>query len=998
MDKFTQTSIKIIKKAMEQNRLVIWIGAGVSANSGYPSWQYLVKEFADDLGINSNDNSIETLLRIPQIYYYERGHKEYYDKITGIFNKGTYSPNPIHNVLFKLNPMHIITTNFDPLIEDTVEKYRLFYSVVKCDSELPYCSNNRMIIKMHGDIERKNIVLKEQDYLRYSSDFPLIETFVKSLFATHLNLFIGYSAQDPDFKLMFQWVKDVLGESFQPAYLIDVEARNDQYYTEYLKRRGINVLQYCKDIDDEIDSDGDIDDDRGKKLYKFLEYLTLSHSRDLSYIDNIYQRLKVFDGFNSIMTLDLIRVLDIEGKCNILGDNSLHLYSRCDIALLNCLELIREGSKDACNNYELQFISDSIKNSGICSIYYEFKNEKRSIEFEKKKLEDDKYLKYILDFDIIWINQEMKLFDLDKDIKKDKFKDIKKAYYLYKIGKFYESYMVLTDISFKAYKDKEYFIYFISEFNRMQVGMEVHKCTHYVGSLMEKTIKDIENDIRKIDLYEDFLMLPKSYRESLVFLRDILNFNNVYRNKIQSIKIVSQSEEDKDKVKNNQILMGYSSAISSYYYIKNLWEFITLNSLCIDYNEELRSTFLDLITILIEEHNMDNDDNIRYLQRIDFKQVDNFIFYIIIVYLKREELETILFNKKVKMIQLTDSQRKYVITSFKSMAYSMESDFISNLSYEYIINFTLLLSKIELEKSEIEDIIKFYTECIKYDKLSLNIMLEYIYIFIREHMPVFSNKYMNALNCLLNEIFKKIVLSDVSNSYTLEKLTEKIGEIINLGKKHKILFEIGYIEWFNNLLAHCTKKNKNSYSDKDVYIIMNILIPSFGLSNINDKKFIRELVLNIIKQDGYYSRYKYFELYLKEKIFNYQEDKDIFIRYLKEFLDLKNKNSREEENIDNIIFEVCKLFISKEIDIHPINNVLEELSKYYDLIKFILNIKEFDYNKFNLEWLKIFSDDFNNNIMKEETLKNKIKELYLKKLLDDSDKNDYERVLAKFYL
>lgn len=997
MDKFTQTSIKIIKKAMEKNRLVIWIGAGVSANSGYPSWQYLVKEFADDLGINSNDNSIETLLRIPQIYYYERGHKEYYDKITEIFNKGTYLPNPIHNVLFKLNPMHIITTNFDSLIEDTAEKDRLFYSVVKGDSELPYCSNNRMIIKMHGDIERKNIVLKEEDYLRYSNNFPLIETFVKSLFATHLNLFIGYSAQDPDFKLMFQWVKDVLGESFQPAYLIDVEAKNDQYYTQYLKRRGINVLQYCKEIDDEIDSDGDIDDDRGKKLYKFLEYLTLSHSRELSDIDNIYQRLKVFEGFNSIMTLDLIRVLDIEGKCNILGDNSLNLYSRCDIALLNCLELIREGRKDVCNNYELQFISDSIEKSGICSIHYEFKNEKRSIEFEKKKLEDDKYLKYILDFRITWINQEMKLFDLDKDIKKDKFKDIKKAYYLYKIGKFYESYMVLTDISFKAYKDKEYFMYFISEFNRIQVGMEVRKCRYYVGSLMGKTIKDIENDIRKIDLYEDFLMLPKSYRENLVFLRDILNFNNVYRNKIQSLKIVSQSEEDTEKVKNNQILMGYSSAISSYYYIKNLWEFITLNSLCIDYNEELRSTFLDLITILIEEHNMDNYDNSRYSQKIDFKQVDNFIFYIIIVYLKREELETILFNKKGKMIQLTDSQRKYVITSFKSMAYSMEDDFIPNLSYEYISNFTLLLSKIELEKSEIEDIIKFYTERIEYHKLSLNLMLEYIYIFIREHMPVFTNKHMNGLNWLLDEIFKKI-LTDESNLYNLEELTKKIGEIISLGKKHKILFEISYIGWFNNLINACINKAKSGYSDKDVYIIINILLPSFALSNVNDKKLIRELVLNIVKHDGYYSRYKYFELYIQEKVFNYQEDKDIFIKYLKEFLDLKNKNSREEENIDNIIFEVCKLIISKEIDIHPINNVLTELSKHYDIIKFILNIKEFDYNKFNLEWLKIFSDDFNDKILREGILKNKIKELYLKKLLDDSNKNECERVLAKFYL
>ena len=38
------------------------------------------------------------------------------------------------------------------------------------------------IIKMHGDFEHDNFVLKEDDYLSYSENFKLIETYIKSLY------------------------------------------------------------------------------------------------------------------------------------------------------------------------------------------------------------------------------------------------------------------------------------------------------------------------------------------------------------------------------------------------------------------------------------------------------------------------------------------------------------------------------------------------------------------------------------------------------------------------------------------------------------------------------------------------------------------------------------------------------------------------------------------------------------------------------------------------
>ncbi len=49
------TAIKEIQKAQEDDRLVIFVGAGVSKNSGIPSWWELIKKFADELGYSRCD-------------------------------------------------------------------------------------------------------------------------------------------------------------------------------------------------------------------------------------------------------------------------------------------------------------------------------------------------------------------------------------------------------------------------------------------------------------------------------------------------------------------------------------------------------------------------------------------------------------------------------------------------------------------------------------------------------------------------------------------------------------------------------------------------------------------------------------------------------------------------------------------------------------------------------------------------------------------------------
>ena len=228
----TLTNIKNIKKASENNKLVVFVGAGVSQNSGLPSWLDVVAAMADDLGIKKKEDgrycfSNDDYLKIPQYYYIERGENDYCSKVIELFDKD-WSPNSIHQLIFFLNPTHIITTNYDDLLEKALKQSKITrkYCKVSCDDDLAIAPNANYIIKMHGELKNSHnsFVLKESDYDSYSSNFTLIETFVKGLIATHTLLFIGFSASDSNVRRIFQWIHDIIGEKNRTAYLIDVNS------------------------------------------------------------------------------------------------------------------------------------------------------------------------------------------------------------------------------------------------------------------------------------------------------------------------------------------------------------------------------------------------------------------------------------------------------------------------------------------------------------------------------------------------------------------------------------------------------------------------------------------------------------------------------------------------------------------------------------------------------------------------------------------------------
>ena len=276
---------KIITEARKDGQLVIFVGAGASISSGMPTWSQAIREIASHLGIDDKELNF---LRIPQYYFNARGKKEYTQLMRKIFRYADFlQKHEIHDRIIEFNTHTIITTNYDSLIEKAAEDNSEIICVVSKDADLPYRKAGKELLKIHGDFENDNFVLKEDDYLSYSRNFRLIENYVKSIIGTKVVLFVGYSFNDPDIKQIFSWSKDILHGDFQRAYLIESGKEYDSNEADYYENFGINVLYASLQLKKNFK-----ENDLTLNLLNMLNWL-LEEEKPAK-LDELYDNLKLF--------------------------------------------------------------------------------------------------------------------------------------------------------------------------------------------------------------------------------------------------------------------------------------------------------------------------------------------------------------------------------------------------------------------------------------------------------------------------------------------------------------------------------------------------------------------------------------------------------------------------------------------------------------------------------------------------------------------------------
>ncbi|EBA9173309.1 hypothetical protein CEN07_23025, partial [Salmonella enterica] len=235
---FPEHDLKEILTSAQDNKLVFFIGSGFSKFSEtefikIPDWAELIDELKEDLNLPYESD----YLKIAQLYFLKYGQHSYVQKVKSSIKD--LEPSSFHKNLFDLNPHYIITTNWDDLIEQTAQDMGLAYDVISSDVDLAQSRLDKKIIKMHGDFRQHNFVFKEDDYLQYSQNFPLVENYIKGIFSTCTIVFLGYSYSDYDLKQIVSWISNI-SKATPKKYLLQKTFDDAQAY--YLRNHGISLL------------------------------------------------------------------------------------------------------------------------------------------------------------------------------------------------------------------------------------------------------------------------------------------------------------------------------------------------------------------------------------------------------------------------------------------------------------------------------------------------------------------------------------------------------------------------------------------------------------------------------------------------------------------------------------------------------------------------------------------------------------------------------------
>jgi hypothetical protein len=199
-------------------KLVLFLGAGVSASAGLPLWRELLSRLAEDAGFDDDEQaSLGRLPFLDQARLIEKRLRDAGSELTGQVLEQLSSPRYglSHGLLACLPIDQVVTTNYDRLFEDASEAAGSSVAVLPAE---PTPEHARWLLKLHGSVdEPDDIVMTRQDVLRYAERRAALAGIVQSLLITQRMLFVGFSLSDENFHRIADDVRRALGGRSAPG-------------------------------------------------------------------------------------------------------------------------------------------------------------------------------------------------------------------------------------------------------------------------------------------------------------------------------------------------------------------------------------------------------------------------------------------------------------------------------------------------------------------------------------------------------------------------------------------------------------------------------------------------------------------------------------------------------------------------------------------------------------------------------------------------------------
>ncbi len=987
--------INEINKASRHGKLVFFVGAGVSTLSGYPRWIELVDEFYEKLYGKRRDNgyvlSSDDYLRIPQVFYDVLGEheKDQYDSILKQIFNVEKNPNPIHYKILSLNPVHIITTNYDDLIEKTCWQRGKYFTKISSEKDVSGAISSRYLIKVHGDFSRgykaENVVLKESDYISYDQNYPLISNLVKTIMATYTIVFIGYGLGDYNINLLLNWVKYLQKDGYKKPFFIRTDSEPiEDIDAKYYENKGLRI----------IDSATLVETDKDEYLKRYNTVMdmlidsrnNMTQMSDNEVIDFIYHKIKPLTVLNTIRKIDLKYVFDEDYSFDLNGvvinnrisgqdylERFFNISKKCDLELTDS------------TNEKYKFIMEFLSKNNIFGMASD------SDEHREKRIEIANTIEnpiYNADFNQVNTLLETKSNNLELIYKQ--------AFYLAIVGEWEKSYDLYTEIISRAIETESLWLHYLSQINRYHLYQSVKQASRYfrtVGVLTYGTqfkpfskefSERIESELKNFNLNDLFQSMPEEFQEQYKILEFLGDNKFLYD---ETVKLFELTNKVKTSIKKGSVSLGGLTSenqilIMLYDTIKFLYENYMWSVTFNDFKQYVKNA----MTLQFEkaEYDLTRDTDafgfIEVIGRSGF-YIDYFDFVSIVKTFNIEDIKYVERSCDISKIKFDQEEKieKYLLRLVHKLEthYKDETLKMNIIFYNFFIN--EVKSAIYLAKY-----VSLSPEC-------TTRLIEAILYLIPARELDNGKKYLwcdrlTTKNKSLPKdailLIERFLLKEAKKrkDSTYSEMTSNSLSSVNFAN----LIHYYYPNYASSSLSeYAVAIAKTSTREIDyAYKLSKILTPESRKYLFNNK-IVSDIkdVIDCLKAGD---------------VNSFSEYSNLVVEYVSDRIKDIKKNNEKGISVmyaDNYLVEFASQFFMGELECEKLKDFKGVIAEY----DMFIDPENFDYSKFDTVWLKRYSDDLLDKMSKNRHMRNNIIKI-LKERLTDTKDNTYFKILLKHFV
>lgn len=201
---------------LRERRCVLFAGAGLSAWAGLPTWRSLLERAIEAVRAETLEDDGGELDRLVERGRYleladhcrEQLGPRYAELLAESLRATVQEVPEVHRLILGMPFAAWITTNYDKLLERAYAEVRGGWpkTLTHVDHDslgMVLFDGAPFILKAHGDIDRpESIVLTTRDYREIIHANPAFNAAFSAILLTRAVLFVGYSLNDPDFRLL----------------------------------------------------------------------------------------------------------------------------------------------------------------------------------------------------------------------------------------------------------------------------------------------------------------------------------------------------------------------------------------------------------------------------------------------------------------------------------------------------------------------------------------------------------------------------------------------------------------------------------------------------------------------------------------------------------------------------------------------------------------------------------------------------------------------------